>query len=123
MKKIEGYCSTDCIYCCQVLELMRAVDNIILCVQSSVVLWFVTSEGEITTVRNDECLVLMYILNLIIFYSQGDAGQWQIVFYIAAVIYLFGAIVYGLLASGTRQKWAEVPTGYLPHTDGAEHDD
>lgn len=55
--------------------------------------------------------------------TKGDAGQWQIVFYIAAVIYLFGAVVYGLLASGTRQKWAEVPTGYLPHTEGTEHDD
>lgn len=61
----------------------------------------------------------------VVIYFQGDAGQWQIVFYIAAGIYLYGAIVYGLLASGTRQKWAEVPTGYIPHRDGTEieHED
>ncbi|XP_052806068.1 vesicular glutamate transporter 1-like [Mya arenaria] len=47
--------------------------------------------------------------------TKGDPGQWQIVFYLAAIIYIFGAIVYGLLASGVRQKWAEVMTGYLPH--------
>ncbi|XP_052254003.1 sialin-like isoform X2 [Dreissena polymorpha] len=52
--------------------------------------------------------------------SKGDPGQWQIVFYIAAAIYVFGAVVYGLLASGSRQKWAEVPTGYLPHRDTGE---
>jgi hypothetical protein len=45
------------------------------------------------------------------------------VFYIAAGIYLAGAILYGIFASGKRQKWAEVPTGYLPHTEGVEHDD
>ncbi|XP_045207494.2 sialin-like [Mercenaria mercenaria] len=54
--------------------------------------------------------------------TKGDAGQWQIVFYIAAGIYLFGAITYGVLASGKRQKWAEVPTGYIPHTDGTDLD-
>ena len=47
---------------------------------------------------------------------QGDQGQWQIVFYLAAAVYVFGAVVYGLLASGVTQKWAEVTTGYLPHT-------
>jgi len=31
-------------------------------------------------------------------------------------VYVFGAVVYGLLASGVTQKWAEVTTGYLPHT-------
>lgn len=51
---------------------------------------------------------------------KGDPGQWQIVFYIAAGVYLFGAVIYGLFASGNRQKWAEVPTGYIPHRDGTE---
>ncbi|XP_070534945.1 vesicular glutamate transporter 1-like [Ptychodera flava] len=35
------------------------------------------------------------------------ASEWEIVFYIAAGIYLFGAIVYGLLSSGELQPWAE----------------
>lgn len=51
---------------------------------------------------------------------QGDSGQWQIVFYIAAGVYLFGAVIYGLFASGNRQKWAEVQTGYIPHLEAKE---
>lgn len=49
--------------------------------------------------------------------DKEDVGQWKIVFYIASAIYLFGAIVYGIFASGYRQKWAEVPTGYLSQMD------
>ncbi|WAR04254.1 VGLU2-like protein [Mya arenaria] len=48
-------------------------------------------------------------------YLTGVIVTTKIVFYLAAIIYIFGAIVYGLLASGVRQKWAEVMTGYLPH--------
>lgn len=32
--------------------------------------------------------------------------EWQTVFYIAAAIYLFGAIFYGAFASGDLQPWA-----------------
>ncbi|XP_030764123.1 sialin-like [Sitophilus oryzae] len=32
--------------------------------------------------------------------------EWQIVFYISAAVYLFGAIIYGSLASGELQPWA-----------------
>ncbi|KAF4524837.1 hypothetical protein B566_EDAN014320 [Ephemera danica] len=39
--------------------------------------------------------------------------EWQVVFYIAAGIYLAGAVFYGLFASGEQQKWAEVPDGEL----------
>lgn len=34
------------------------------------------------------------------------AVEWQTVFYIAAAIYLFGAIFYGTFASGDLQPWA-----------------
>lgn len=54
---------------------------------------------------------------MIIFILQTDVGQWQIVFYIAAAIYLLGAVFYGIFATGNRQKWAEVPTGYLSQID------
>ncbi|XP_077989953.1 vesicular glutamate transporter 1-like [Glandiceps talaboti] len=39
--------------------------------------------------------------------THQTASEWQIVFYIAAAIYLFGAVVYGLLASGELQHWAQ----------------
>ena len=34
------------------------------------------------------------------------AGEWQIVFFITSAIYLVGAVVYGIFASGERQSWA-----------------
>jgi ACS family sodium-dependent inorganic phosphate cotransporter len=36
-----------------------------------------------------------------------QASEWQIVFYIASAIYLVGAVIYGVFASGERQSWAE----------------
>ena len=51
---------------------------------------------------------------------QGDPAQWQIIFYVAAGVYLFGAVIYGIFASGNRQKWAEVATGYMSYRDGVE---
>ncbi|XP_069674254.1 vesicular glutamate transporter 2-like [Periplaneta americana] len=38
--------------------------------------------------------------------QNKKASEWQIVFYIASAIYLAGAIIYGLFASGDRQSWA-----------------
>jgi len=40
-------------------------------------------------------------------FSQQGASGWQIVFYIASGIYLVGAVVYGLCASGELQSWAK----------------
>jgi ACS family sodium-dependent inorganic phosphate cotransporter len=37
---------------------------------------------------------------------QQSASEWQIVFYIASGVYLLGAVVYGLCASGEVQSWA-----------------
>jgi ACS family sodium-dependent inorganic phosphate cotransporter len=42
-----------------------------------------------------------------IFVLLQQASEWQIVFYIASVIYLVGAVIYGVFASGERQSWAE----------------
>ncbi|XP_013392278.1 vesicular glutamate transporter 3 [Lingula anatina] len=48
------------------------------------------------------------------------ASEWRIVFYISAAIYLLGAVVFGLCASGERQDWAQMPMGYMPHLDPDE---
>ena len=34
-------------------------------------------------------------------------AEWQTVFLITAVVYFIGAVMYGLLASGEKQDWAE----------------
>ncbi|KAJ9573906.1 hypothetical protein L9F63_008705 [Diploptera punctata] len=39
--------------------------------------------------------------------QDKTASEWQMVFYIASGIYLFGAIIYGIFASGELQSWAE----------------
>lgn len=54
--------------------------------------------------------------------DQESPGEWQIIFYLAAGIYAVGALVYGLLASGDRQEWAQVPMGYQPYLDDPEKD-
>jgi ACS family sodium-dependent inorganic phosphate cotransporter len=36
-----------------------------------------------------------------------QTSEWQIVFYIASAIYLVGAVIYGVFASGERQSWAK----------------
>ena len=50
------------------------------------------------------------------------SSQWQIIFYISASIYIVGAVLYVLLASGDRQAWADIPSGYAPHVDEDEEE-
>ena len=38
---------------------------------------------------------------------QGTQEQWQMVFYIAASIYAFGAIFYCIFADGEVQEWVK----------------
>ena len=46
------------------------------------------------------------------------ASEWRIVFYIAGMIYIFGAIAYCFLSSGEKQSWAEVEySSLLDETD------
>ncbi|XP_014678873.1 PREDICTED: sialin-like [Priapulus caudatus] len=44
--------------------------------------------------------------------KDKSPGEWQVVFYIAAVVYVVGAVFYGFFGSGERQQWADVPNGY-----------
>ncbi|XP_012344677.1 vesicular glutamate transporter 2.2 isoform X2 [Apis florea] len=39
--------------------------------------------------------------------QNKSSEEWRIVFIIAGAIYLIGAIIYGLYASGEKQKWAQ----------------
>ncbi|XP_060516790.1 sialin-like isoform X1 [Cylas formicarius] len=46
------------------------------------------------------------ILSGYIVSKPPEVSEWQIVFYVSAGIYLFGAVVYGTCASGNLQPWA-----------------
>ncbi|XP_076668137.1 major facilitator superfamily transporter 9 isoform X2 [Andrena cerasifolii] len=39
--------------------------------------------------------------------QNKSPGEWRIVFIIAGAVYLLGAVIYGLYASGEKQSWAE----------------
>ncbi len=60
-----------------------------------------------------------------------SVDEWRAVFFIAAAIYLIGAIIYSSFASGEKQPWAEtqqVYQGHIPDTSGdhettMQHDD
>jgi ACS family sodium-dependent inorganic phosphate cotransporter len=40
-----------------------------------------------------------------LFSIQQTLGQWQIIFYTTAAVYIVEFIVYGMLASGEEQPW------------------
>lgn len=40
-----------------------------------------------------------------LFFLQPTIGQWQIVFFIAAGVYIFCATFYNIFGSGVRQPW------------------
>ena len=42
-------------------------------------------------------------------YLDGYRDEWREVFIIAAEIYVFGALVFLILASGEKQPWADGP--------------
>ena len=47
---------------------------------------------------------------------QGTAEEWRVVFYIAAGLALFAAVIYGLFSSSEQASWAE--DGYHDATIG-----
>ena len=44
------------------------------------------------------------------------AGEWRIVFWITAIVYIIGIVIFGLLVSGDLQPWAQ-------HEDKKEEED
>lgn len=53
-----------------------------------------------------------HYFNVLFFYTQKQTrAEWQIVFYIAAAIYLFGAVFFIIFASGELQPWSMVEQG------------
>ncbi|RVE46573.1 hypothetical protein evm_008760, partial [Chilo suppressalis] len=51
--------------------------------------------------------------------TDNSAEQWRIVFFISSAIYLFGAIVYGILCSAEKQPWVLTPTPSAGHDNNA----
>jgi len=40
--------------------------------------------------------------------EDKSVDSWQHVFYITALVYIIGAIFYGIFASGDRQEWSKM---------------
>ena len=49
--------------------------------------------------------------------------EWQYVFLITAAVYMAGAIVYGLMASGERQDWSRLDKNADESESYAREDD
>ncbi|XP_064594982.1 vesicular glutamate transporter 2-like [Liolophura sinensis] len=47
---------------------------------------------------------------------NNSSGEWQIVFYIAAGIYVLGTTIYGIFGAGRQQPWADMSTDYISYT-------
>ena len=45
-------------------------------------------------------------MSIIVSHQLQSRDEWKIVFCISSLIYLFGALFYGIFASGERQPWA-----------------
>lgn len=62
-----------------------------------------------STGRHDPSLLSHFQFWMILKYLcfLQEASEWQTVFYISSAIYLVGAIIYGVFASGERQSWAK----------------
>lgn len=51
------------------------------------------------------CLYTHETVNATSFSFQNTRGQWQIVFYISAAVYLTGCVLFNLFARGEEQSW------------------
>ncbi len=60
-------------------------------------------------------------------FSQNTRGEWQLIFMIAACVYLFGTLFYIALGSGEEQFWnrggSVKETRPLLSGDSDEHED
>ena len=50
--------------------------------------------------------ILTFLTVVSLPFQRQTRAEWQIVFYVAAAIYAFGAIFYVIFASGVLQPWA-----------------
>jgi len=60
-----------------------------------------------------------------IYFVQQTVEAWRTVFFVAAGVYAFGTIFYGLFGSGEIQPWAaldNVMYGIKPTENETEHD-
>ncbi|KAK0396402.1 hypothetical protein QR680_001706 [Steinernema hermaphroditum] len=39
--------------------------------------------------------------------SDGSEQQWHVIFYLTAIVYFLGAVLYGLFGSGEKEEWAD----------------
>ncbi len=58
-------------------------------------------------------LIFIFIFEILLLFLQPNRHQWQIVFYIAAFINVFGMIFFLFFASGTEQKWNRPENSHL----------
>ncbi|XP_068081868.1 vesicular glutamate transporter 1 [Anabrus simplex] len=61
--------------------------------------------GISSTVANLSGIISPQLTGFIV--RNKSAEEWRIVFYITSALYLCGAVVFGLFASGDKQPWAE----------------
>ncbi|GFR81804.1 vesicular glutamate transporter [Elysia marginata] len=59
-------------------------------------------------------------LTSVVVENESSSSQWQIVFYLAAVIYGIGAVLYAVFGSADVQPWASSHHGYSSHLDDPE---
>ena len=52
-------------------------------------------------------LLAMYELVTRVFYFQGTQEEWQYIFYITAVVLIFGMVTFVIFGSGEVQDWAK----------------
>ncbi|GFN94380.1 vesicular glutamate transporter 1, partial [Plakobranchus ocellatus] len=50
-------------------------------------------------------------LTAVVVEDESSSGQWQIVFYLAAIIYAIGAVIYAVFGSAQVQPWAHSHAG------------
>jgi len=52
--------------------------------------------------------------------ERSTRSEWQNVFFLAAAVYLIGAVVFAVFGSGHRQSWAD--SDYLAHQNNDQHE-
>lgn len=65
-----------------------------------------------TSATSEVCatrLLSITVIHVKYYYLFQTAAEWNTVFVITAAIYLVGAVIYGLFASGELQPWAKKP--------------